>query len=111
MYDRSNLGLQTPGAIIKPANEADAIRTVGWATKASVPFVPATGGHSNWSTIGEDGFILDLSLYKGVVVDPSHNVATIKGGLLMKELQVALSKECRLTRIFPPARCKMKQSD
>ena len=63
------------------------------ALKNSVPFVPATGSHSPWSTINKHGFILDLSRYKAVIVDASSHTVTIKGGLLMKELQVALSKE------------------
>ena len=69
------------------------------AIKASIPFVPASGGHSPWSTIGKDGFILDLSLYKHAVVDSSRNTVTVKGGLLMKELQIALSKERQFTSI------------
>lgn len=76
--------------------------------KASIPFVAASGGHSPWSTIEENGFILDLSLYKDVVVEPSKNIATVKGGLLMKELQVALNKEGQFTstvsqsvKVFP----------
>lgn len=67
------------------------------AFKTSTPFVLATGGHSNWSTINDDGFILDLGLYKAAVPDLSTNSVTITGGLLMKELQVALSKVGQFT--------------
>ena len=60
---------------------------------AGVPTVPACGGHSKWSTV-KDGLIIDLSKYKHVEVN-LNETATIKGGVLMKDLQVALSKEGR----------------
>lgn len=63
----------------------------------SIPFVPASGGHSLWSTINEDGFILDLSLYKDIVAEPSKNIVTVKGGVLMKDFQVALNKVGQFT--------------
>ena len=114
----SDLGSQVPGAIIRLANEADVVHTVGgnepfpqsrfrlmlmilWqireALKASVPFVPATGGHSPWSTIDKDGFILDLSSCKHVAVNASQCTVTVRGGLLTKEFQVALAKEHQFT--------------
>lgn len=65
-----------------------------------IPFVTACGGHSAWSTIDNEGFVLDLSLYKDVALNPSSNTATVKGGVLMKELQVALNKEGRFTSIL-----------
>ena len=74
--------------------------------KASIPFVAASGGHSPWSTINENGFILDLGLYKDVVVEPSKNSATVKGGVLTKELQVALNKKGQFTGI--PSQCAKK---
>ena len=47
-----------------------------------MPFVPASGGHSPWSTIDENGFILDLSLCKNVVVNSATNTVTVTGGIL-----------------------------
>ncbi|KAF8191661.1 hypothetical protein K438DRAFT_1830907 [Mycena galopus ATCC 62051] len=86
----SNYNLNLPLAIVQPASEEDVVRTVQEALKASIPFVPASGGHSLWSTIGRDGIIVDLSQYTGVAVDAANNLATVKGGTLMKELQTAL---------------------
>ena len=62
----------------------------------SVPFVLASGGHSTWSTIGKEDFVVDLSINSGVELDENH-VAKIKGGTLTKELQVTLNKKGRFT--------------
>ncbi|KAK7737330.1 hypothetical protein SLS53_006633 [Cytospora paraplurivora] len=86
----SNYGLKVPSAIIQPASEQDIVLVVQALLKASIPFVPASGGHSPFSTIDQGGVVLELNRYKGVEVDASKNRATIKGGTLMKELQVAL---------------------
>lgn len=58
--------------------------------------MPASGGHSRWSTV-EDGLIIDLSRYKDVAVDPQNHEVTISGGVLMKELQLALAEEQQMT--------------
>ncbi|KAI1479227.1 FAD-binding domain-containing protein [Daldinia eschscholtzii] len=72
----SNYNLQVPYAIVQPANENDIARIVKEAVSAGVPFVPASGGHSPWSSIDQKGVIIDLSLYKGVSVDAANNVVT-----------------------------------
>ncbi|KAL1962835.1 hypothetical protein VTN77DRAFT_9110 [Rasamsonia byssochlamydoides] len=95
----SNIDLKVPAAIVRPASETDVITTVQEAVNASIPFVPASGGHSTWSTIDQHGFVLDLSLYKEVVPDPANNVVTVKGGVLMKELQLALNKAGQFTTV------------
>ncbi|KAI1774484.1 FAD-binding domain-containing protein [Hypoxylon cercidicola] len=86
----SNYKLEVPFAIVQPANENDIVHTVRGAISASVPFVPASGGHSQWSSIDQKGIIIDLSRYKGVTVDAANNLATIRGGTRMKEFQAAL---------------------
>lgn len=42
----SNYKLKVPFAIVQPANENDVVHTVREAISASVPFVPASGRHS-----------------------------------------------------------------
>ena len=69
------------------------------AHAAKVPFVPATGGHSTWSTVAS-GLIIDFSHYKEVVVDASQRTVAIRGGVLMKELQLALSENGQFTSMF-----------
>ncbi|OTA67143.1 FAD-binding domain-containing protein [Hypoxylon sp. EC38] len=95
----SNLNVKIPLAIVQPATQQDIVGTVREALKAGIPFVPASGGHSPWSTIGKDGIIIDLVLYKGVEVDQENNLVTVKGGTLMKELQSALHPHKQFTAV------------
>lgn len=71
---------------------------VSEARAAEVPFVPATGGHSQWSTI-KDGMIIDMSRYKETIIDPEGHTVAVRGGVLMKELQLALSEKGQFTSI------------
>ncbi|ROW01494.1 hypothetical protein VSDG_02063 [Cytospora chrysosperma] len=95
----SDYGLQVPSAIIQPASEQDIVLTVQTLLKASIPFVLATGGNSRYSTIDQHGVVLDLGRYKGVDVDAAKNLATVKGGTLMKELQLALHPHKQLAAV------------
>ena len=48
--------------------------------------------------------VIDLCRYKDIVVDPDKQEVTVRGGVLMKEVQVALSEKGRFTsrnRIVP----------
>ncbi|KAI9698854.1 MAG: hypothetical protein M1820_007361 [Bogoriella megaspora] len=94
----SNIDLKIPEAVIKPVSEADIVTIVKAASAAHIPLVPATGGHSPWSTV-ENGIIIDLGKHQGVEVDAAQHVATAKGGILMKEFQLALSKEGQFTTV------------
>ena len=69
------------------------------ASAHRIPFVPVCGGHSLWSTIGPDGFILDLTKYKSVQVNAAEHQVTVAGGVLMKEFATALASagECART--------------
>ncbi|KAK8086719.1 FAD binding domain-containing protein [Apiospora phragmitis] len=72
----SNLDVSVPYTIVQPAEERDIVATVQGAIQAGIPFVSASGGHSSWSTIGQEGIVIDLS--------------SVRGGKLMKELQTPL---------------------
>lgn len=65
---------------------------VRWAVQNSVPFVTKSGGHSTWSTIGSEGFIIDLSNYSGITVDSLGLVAKLKGSILTKAVAVHLAE-------------------
>ena len=66
------------------------------ARAANVSFVPATGGHSPWSTV-EHGMVIDMSNHKEVIVDPDQHTVAVRGGVLMKELQLALGEKGQFT--------------
>ena len=63
------------------------------ATEHGIPFVPKSGGHSQWSTIGSEGIIVDLSYYKNVVVNKSAQTVKIQGGVVNKDVIEALYAE------------------
>ncbi|XDG04463.1 hypothetical protein ABKA04_004078 [Annulohypoxylon sp. FPYF3050] len=87
----SDIDRQIPGAIVLPVSEEQIQKTVQWAVKASVPFVTKSGGHSEWSTIGDNGIIIDLSKYSGIEIDAQTKKAVLKGSILSKEVAVALA--------------------
>ncbi|KAL7927964.1 hypothetical protein ACQKWADRAFT_278347 [Trichoderma austrokoningii] len=95
----SNVGVQTPGMVLRPGCEDDVIQVVKAAAITSTPFAVVTGGHSPWSSIGEEGFIIDMSSFGGVEVDSSERIAKVRGGVLHKEFQMALSRQGQCTTI------------
>ncbi|KAK6845397.1 hypothetical protein PG995_015507 [Apiospora arundinis] len=95
----SNIDVKVPFAIVQPADEQDIASTVQGALEAGIPFVPASGGHSLWSTIGQEGIIIDLSRYTGVEYNAETNEATAKGGTLMKEMQTTLHPHKRFAAV------------
>ena len=52
--------------------------------------------------------IIDLSQYREVVVDPGQRTVAVRGGVLMKELQVALSEKGQFTSINKSYGCAIK---
>ena len=117
----TNIDRETPGVIVQPSSEEDVIvlvcecfyatisgkiyllltydpsrLEVKEAHTANVPFVPATGGHSPWSTV-RDGMVIDLSHFKEIQVYPDKRTVVIRGGVLMKELQLALTDKGQFT--------------
>ncbi|KAJ6454303.1 hypothetical protein C8R47DRAFT_1228728 [Mycena vitilis] len=81
----SDIGIQIPAAIVLVATENDAVLAIRLATEFNIPFVPKSGGHSLWSTIGPEGFVLDLSLLKHVSVDTEMKTITVGSGVLIEE--------------------------
>ncbi|KAI1088778.1 hypothetical protein F5B19DRAFT_505270 [Rostrohypoxylon terebratum] len=87
----SDIDRQIPGAIVLPVSEEQIQKTVEWAVKSSVPFVTRSGGHSEWSTIGDHGIVINLSKYSGIEIDAQAKKAVLKGSILSKEVAVALA--------------------
>ncbi|KAF9480759.1 FAD-binding domain-containing protein [Pholiota conissans] len=81
----SDIGRSTPGAIVLAGSEDDVVTVVSLAIKNSVPFVVCSGGHSLWSTIGSEGFILDVRDLKNISVDDASNQITLQSGILISE--------------------------
>lgn len=88
----SDIDRQTPAAIVLPRSEEQIQTTVRWAVENSVPFVTKSGGHSNWSTIGENGIVIDLSNYSEISIDTKGPVAKLKGSILSKAVASYLAQ-------------------
>ncbi|CAG8960426.1 hypothetical protein HYFRA_00008145 [Hymenoscyphus fraxineus] len=95
----SNEEIQTPGAIFRPATQDDVVKLVQFAHANSIPFVPASGGHSPWSTIGNPGFVIDLGLLNSISIDSDAESVTISGAVLIQELASALEQAGRCTTL------------
>lgn len=65
---------------------------VQWAIEESIPFVMRSGGHSEWSTIGKNGIIIDLSRYSGIEVNIDSQRAKMRGSILSKGVAVRLAE-------------------
>ncbi|KAK0111780.1 hypothetical protein ONS96_001049 [Cadophora gregata f. sp. sojae] len=87
----SDVNIQVPSAIIQPNCEEDIIQIVKHAVKHNIPFIAKGGGHSNWSTIGSGGWIIDLSLLRSLNINTSAQTATIQAGVLTKSINEAVT--------------------
>src|SRR3954451_24741820 len=76
-----------PAVITRCAGVADVIRTVDLARSEGLPLAVRGGGHSipGFSTV-DDGIVLDLSLMKGIQVDPERRRVRAQAGCTWKDL-------------------------
>ncbi|KAF8870908.1 hypothetical protein CPB84DRAFT_1801506, partial [Gymnopilus junonius] len=81
----SDINRQIPGVIVLAGTESDVITAITIAVENKIPFVPCSGGHSLWSTIGQEGFILDLRLLTNISVNVELRQVTLQSGVLVKQ--------------------------
>jgi FAD/FMN-containing dehydrogenase len=76
-----------PAVIAACAGVADVVRTVDLARSEGLPLAVRGGGHSipGFSTV-DGGIVMDLSLMKGIQVDPDRRTATAQAGCTWKDL-------------------------
>jgi hypothetical protein len=79
-----------PAVIARCASESDVIAAVNFARENQLLVAVRGGGH-NVAGHGtcDHGLVIDLSLMKGIEVDPHHRLARADGGVLWKELDKA----------------------
>ena len=76
-----------PGLIARCAGVADVIAAVSFARENGLPVAVRSGGHSfPGHSVCDDGLVIDLSLMKGVRVDPDARTARVQAGVLLGEL-------------------------
>src|ERR687888_786855 len=76
-----------PALIARCAGVADVIAAVKFARKHGLRVAVRGGGHSfPGLSVADDAFLIDLSLMKGVRVDPVERTARVQAGVLLGEL-------------------------
>ncbi len=76
-----------PAIVARCDGVDDVVRSVRFARDQGLPIAVRSGGHSlgGFSTC-DDGIVIDLSLMRGVHVDPERRIAFVRGGSLLREL-------------------------
>ncbi len=76
-----------PALIARCAGVADVIAAVKLGRGHGLPVAVRSGGHSfPGLSVADDAFLIDLSLMKGVRVDPEARTARVQAGVLLGEL-------------------------
>src|SRR5919197_1995889 len=76
-----------PALIARCAGVADVITAVKFARTHGLPVTVRSGGHSfPGLSIADDAFVIDLSLLKGIRIDPGEGTARAQAGVLLGEL-------------------------
>jgi FAD/FMN-containing dehydrogenase len=79
-----------PALVMRPRDAADVATAVRFSRDLGLDLAIRGGGHSlpGLSTC-DDGLVIDLSLMRGVSVDPAARTARASGGALLRELDEA----------------------
>ncbi len=79
-----------PHLIVRCVDVADVIEAVRFGRESGLQIAVRGGGHSG-AGLGsvDDGLVIDLSLMRGVLVDPEERVARVLGGTLLGEVDHA----------------------
>jgi FAD/FMN-containing dehydrogenase len=76
-----------PSVIIRPVDAGEVSRVVALARDSGLELAIRSGGHSSAGHgVSEGGIVLDLSLMKGLEIDPDKEVAWAETGLTAGEL-------------------------
>jgi FAD/FMN-containing dehydrogenase len=76
-----------PALIARCAGVADVLAAVRYARDSGLPVAVRSGGHSfPGLSVADGALVIDLSLMKGVRVDPEARVARVQAGVLLGEL-------------------------
>jgi hypothetical protein len=76
-----------PALVVQPRGAADVKLAVDFARASNLLLAVKCGGHSpSGSSTCNDGMLIDLSLLRGVRVDPKARIARVAGGSLLGDL-------------------------
>ena len=78
---------RSPALVARCSGVADVIAAVKFARQAGLPVAVRSGGHSfPGASVCDGGIVIDLSLMKGIRVDPEARTARAQAGVLWGEL-------------------------
>jgi len=79
-----------PALVVRPRSVTDVVSAIRFGREHDLALAIRGGGHSlpGLSTC-DDGMVIDLSLMRGVTVDPVRRTARANGGALLRELDEA----------------------
>src|SRR5947199_7368860 len=79
-----------PALVARCAGADDVVAALRLAREDGLPIAVRSGGHSfPGLSVCDDGLVVDLSLMKGIRVDPAARVARVQAGVLLGELDQA----------------------
>ena len=79
-----------PSLIVRPKSTADVTVAVRFAREAGLSIAVRGGGHSvAGHAVADDALVIDLSLMRGVEVDPGRRLAHAQGGALWEDVDGA----------------------
>jgi len=82
-----------PAVIVRPIDAAEVAHVVSLARESGLEFAVRSGGHSGAGhSVSEGGIVLDLSLLKGLEIDPDERVARAETGLTAGEVTSAAAE-------------------
>jgi FAD/FMN-containing dehydrogenase len=81
---------RTPRAIVRARGIADVVTAVRYARENHLPLAVRGGGHhvAGYAMI-DGGVTIDLSLMRGVTIDPERRIARVEGGALWSDVDRA----------------------
>lgn len=76
-----------PGLIVRCLGAADVIASIDFAREHDLRVAVRGGGHNvGGRALCDDGLVIDMSLMKGVYVDPRTRTATVQGGATLGDV-------------------------
>lgn len=79
--------------MVFPTTADDVAKSIVFATANQLELAVRGGGHSTSGSSSTDGGLcIDLSKMRGVSVDPEKKTATVQGGALWEDVDLALAK-------------------
>lgn len=79
-----------PVAIVRPRTIDEVVAAVRWARDSGLPIAVRGGGHNVGGRAVADGsLVVDLRLWRDVIVDPARRRATVGGGALWVDVDAA----------------------